>query len=83
MSKNETFAISSSSIIALWQLVLLTNKHEEITVKSAVEITLNSGLMGGGLPAEQGLKLGQHCRLLEISDSQLFAVNFSTPISNV
>jgi len=70
MGKIDSVTITSSNIIALWQLVLLTSKHEEITVKSAIEITLNSGLMGGGLPADQGLKLGQYCRILEINEEQ-------------
>jgi len=70
MSKNPYFTITSSNIIALWQLILLTNRHEELSVKSAIEITLNSGLMAGGLPAEQGLKLGQYCKLLEINNAQ-------------
>ena len=72
MSKGENFAISNSNIIALWQLVLLSKNHEHISVKSAIEITINSGLLGGGLPGEQGLKLGQQCKLLEIVESKLY-----------
>ncbi|WP_343604338.1 DUF3883 domain-containing protein [Fluviicola sp.] len=71
MSKNEQFSISNSNIIALWQLILLTHRHEEIEVRSAVEIAMNSGLMGGSLPVNQGLKLGQYCKVLEINDSFL------------
>lgn len=76
MKPNENFTISSGNIIALWQLILLTDKHEAITVKSAVEITLNSGLAGGGLPANQALKLGQYCKILEINNQELLSSQF-------
>lgn len=76
MSKNDQFTINNSNIIALWQLILLTHKHQEIEIRSAIEIVFNSGLMGGSLPVNEGLKLGQYCKLLEINDSLLQSTEY-------
>ncbi len=76
MSKASSIQITQSNIIALWQLISITRRYSDITVKSAIETIRESGLAAGELPADQGLKLGQHCRLLEISEQRLFATQF-------
>lgn len=76
MINDEEFIISNSNILALWQLINLTKRHNTISVSSAIEIVLNSGIIGGGLPAKQGLILGKRCKLLSISESNLFSTQF-------
>lgn len=73
MINDEDFIISSSNILALWQLIILTNRHDTISVGTAVEIVLSYGTMGGGLPAKQGLTLGRRCKLLSINEQNLFS----------
>jgi len=75
MINEEDFIISNSNILALWQLIILTKRHETISVGSAIDIVLNSGIMGGGLPAKQGLILGKKCKLLSINESNLFSTS--------
>jgi hypothetical protein len=76
MSDRENIRISPGKLIALWRLLLLRKKYEELSVKTAIEITRDSGLFGGRVPAEDGLKLGESCELLEIKFGLLHLTNY-------
>jgi hypothetical protein len=70
MSKAAPFQITPTNIIALWQLISITKRYDDIPVRSALEIVLTSTIIAGGSPADQGLRLGLSCKLLEIDDEQ-------------
>lgn len=71
MKRVRDFDISQGKIIALWQLVRLTENFTSVTFKSAISIISNSGLMGGTIPVNAGLKLGINLGFLEIKISEI------------
>jgi hypothetical protein len=66
----EPSQITSSNIIALWQLIMIAKRNNSIAVSAAIDISINSGLIGGDVPAGEGLKLGLYCKLLVIDKEQ-------------
>jgi hypothetical protein len=66
-----TPTITVSNVIALWQLVAIIRDNGILTVKDATGIALASGIVGGGLPVNEGLRLGQLCKFLEIDNQNL------------
>lgn len=66
----EPFQITTSNIIALWQLIMIVKRNESIAVESAINISINSGLIGGDVPAAEGLRLGLYCKILAIEKNQ-------------
>lgn len=71
-----SFIITASNIIALWQLIIISSKYEGITIDAAINIARTSGLAGGNVPADEGLKLGRSCKLLEIENKKLSASQY-------
>lgn len=72
----EPLFITSSNIIALWQLIVITSKYEGITIEAAIDIARTSGLTGGDIPANEGLRLGMSCKLLETDNKKLLSSQF-------
>lgn len=68
---SETLPITLSNMVALWQLVAISIRNDGITVSDAVSIVRSSGLIGGEVPADQGIKLGLHCKFFEVDDQKL------------
>ncbi len=64
----DNFFITQSNIIALWRLIMIVKRNSLISVETAIYTLRDSGAIGGGLPADQGLKLGLYCKLLAIDD---------------
>src|SRR4051812_21846818 len=65
-----TLLITSSNIVALWQLIVISSRNEGIAIKDAIQIVRDSGLVGGDTPANEGFKLGRHCELLQLDNDQ-------------
>ncbi|MCK6463061.1 MAG: DUF3883 domain-containing protein [Candidatus Pacebacteria bacterium] len=72
MSADNYFSISPGIIIALWRILSLTARYEQLSVKSVVEITQNSGLFGGKVPAKNALKFGQIYNFIEIQSGSIY-----------
>lgn len=63
--------ITNSNIIALWQLMFIAKTYENIEVQTAIQIAINSNLIGGSSPAQEGLQLGLKCKILLIYNNKL------------
>lgn len=66
----EIFSITSSSVVAFWQLVMIVSRQSPISVETAIQISRDSGQAGGNVPANDGLKLGLTCNFFSIDENR-------------
>ncbi len=76
MSKLKAMVVTPGNVIALWHLIFLSGRFQDIEVGEAVAIVRNSNLLGGTIPIDGGLTLGMQSGVLEVSGNKLQASTY-------
>ncbi|MBK9636720.1 MAG: DUF3883 domain-containing protein [Bacteroidetes bacterium] len=69
--------LSSGNIVALWQIILLAKKYPILHVKTAVGTLTSTSILGGSLPFDGGLKIGNKYNFLEIKSGNIVLMESS------
>lgn len=56
-SKIPYYPITQGHLITAWQIIHLVSKYDSISLRSVINITVQSGIFGGTVPTRQGLRL--------------------------
>src|SRR5688500_6674741 len=74
IKKVKYYPITQGEILATWHMLYLASRYKSILPKTAIEITVTSGKLGGTFPAKQGLKICLDYGLLRIIDGGILQI---------
>lgn len=76
--KLKYYPITHGQLVAAWQIIFLSNRYKNIAPKSAIEIAMRSGKLGGSLPAKEGLKICLDYSFLKIDSGTIQVTEMTT-----
>lgn len=71
MAKDQDVIFSSGKVIILWRLIFFMSQNPDISIQELAALIEDSGMLGGTAPFDDALRIGRHCRFLEIDKGKV------------